>query len=204
MTWSWRPALPSARQNGLRRVEKERTIPHCTLRSELLSTQRPTSFHGAGGPARLEKRLPQCRSVYWDARQKYANYLLLTTWNCGGCSCDPVITGRTTRSSSNIFADESSYGCLRIAPDMANQTRRSWAPRTWIIPRNLFHHFNRSGPIVRLGSASIRRFRGCHPGSADYREEDRFADWLAARFHADSVSDGPAPMRKVISREAVY
>jgi len=71
-------------------------------------------------PPDLEKQFAHCRSVYWDARQKYSNYLRendMQLWRML-MPCDPVITVADDVVFFECFsADESSYGCLTVNRD---------------------------------------------------------------------------------------
>lgn len=71
-------------------------------------------------PAGLEQKFQQLRKHYWDARQKYANYLLKhdpELWRLL-MPCDPVITVASDVLFFECFsADESSYGCLSVDRD---------------------------------------------------------------------------------------
>src|SRR5262249_41103971 len=68
-------------------------------------------------PPDLERQFAKCRSMYWDARQKYSSYLLKhdrALWRML-MPCDPVITVADDVVFFECFsADESSYGCLTV------------------------------------------------------------------------------------------
>src|SRR5262249_11941953 len=68
-------------------------------------------------PPGLEKRFRQCRTRYWDARQRYSNMIAREDpelWRLL-MPCDPVITVSPDVLFFECFsADESSYGCLTV------------------------------------------------------------------------------------------
>jgi hypothetical protein len=162
-------------------------------------------------PPDLEKQFGHFRSVYWNARQQYASYLLrhdpqlLRTL----MPCDPVITVANDVVFFECFsADESSYGCLTVNRDSAfgksAETRLGTTnvDYSW----DLFHHFQslRSYRETRfkLGPAG---FTVATEGNADYREEkiDLPDGWLRGFMQTQAAMALPA-RRLTLTREAVY
>lgn len=173
-------------------------------RAELL-VQQPEPI-----PPGLESRFRSLRKVYWDARQKYANYLNRhdpELWRLL-MPCDPVITVAPDVLFFECFsADESSYGCLTVdrgafsgERDVALGTTNvdySWA---------LYEHFQ------KLRNYRETRFLIDPTGfevqteeKADYREEkiDLPNSWLRGFMQLQAAQS--LPMRRVpISREGLY
>lgn len=161
-------------------------------------------------PEGPEQRFRDLRRVYWDARQRYANYLAqrdLSLWRLL-MPCDPVITVAPDVLFFECFsADESSYGCLSVdrgafaaERDVALGTTNvdySWA---------LYEHFQ------QLRSYRETRFLIDPAGfevqteqAADYREEkiDLPPSWLRGFMQLQSALS--LPMRRVpVSREGLY
>src|SRR5262245_31160009 len=96
-------------------------------------------------PPGLETQFHKLRKVYWDARQKYSNYLLQhdpELWR-QLMPCDPVITVAADVLFFECFsADESSYGCLTVDRN-AFQAERDVAVGTTNVDYSwaLYEHF---------------------------------------------------------------
>lgn len=162
-------------------------------------------------PADLEQQYNRCRKSYWNARQKYASYLLhhdIELWR-KLMPCDPVITVADDAVFFECFsADESSYGCLTVnraagfGPSQGIQFGTTNVDYSW----DLFNHFQ------TLRSYRETRFRVDPSGfevatqsSAEYREEkiDLPPGWLRGFMQIQGAM--ALPMRKVtLPREAVY
>src|SRR5881394_3889067 len=97
-------------------------------------------------PPDLEKQFDHCRWRYWDARQKYASYLLKndpSLWRML-MPCDPVITVADDVLFFECFsADESSYGCLTVERGAAfgNPERIQFGTTNVDYSWDLYHHF---------------------------------------------------------------
>jgi hypothetical protein len=161
-------------------------------------------------PEGLEKRFRELRAVYWDARQKYSNYLMQhdpELWRLL-MPCDPVITVAQDVVFFECFsADESSYGCLSMErggfekeQDVAVGTTNvdySWT---------LYEHFQ------KLRSYRETRFQVDPAGfevkteqAANYREEkiDLPPSWLRGFMQLQAAMS--LPMRRVpLTREGIY
>jgi hypothetical protein len=186
------------REDAIRRAAAQEA------RKELLA-QQPEPL-----PEGLEPNFRRLRKLYWDARQKYANYLYRhdpELWRLL-MPCDPVITVAPDVLFFECFsADESSYGCLSVdrgafaaQHDVALGTTNvdySWA---------LYEHFQ------KLRSYRETRFLIDPTGfevhtqqTAEYREEkiDLPASWLRGFMQLQAAMS--LPMRRVaISREGLY
>ncbi|HUY90015.1 MAG TPA: SWIM zinc finger family protein [Pirellulales bacterium] len=162
-------------------------------------------------PRDLEEQYNRCRHKYWNARQKYADYLRrhdMELWRML-MPCDPI----TTIADDVVFfecfsADESSYGCLTVerqamfgaSTDFRRGTTNvdySWA---------LYDHFQqlRTYRETRF-RVDPQGFEVAVAGQADYREEkiDLPAGWLRGLMQVQAAMT--LPMRRVtLSREAVY
>ena len=88
-----------------------------TLRSEIYKERRAEILVAREVPSDFEQQFNRCRSLYWNARQEYSNYLRkndLQLWRLL-MPCDPVITVADDVVFFECFsADESSYGCLTV------------------------------------------------------------------------------------------
>jgi hypothetical protein len=162
-------------------------------------------------PPDLEKNYRKCRAVYWDARQKYAGYLLrhdMELWRML-MPCDPVITVADDVVFFECFsADESSYGCLTVnrTETFGKSDSTKFGTTNVDYSWNLFHHFQslRTYRETRF-RVDPAGFEVATQGNADYREEkiDLPAGWLRGFMQIQSAMT--LPMRKVrLSREAVY
>jgi hypothetical protein len=162
-------------------------------------------------PSDLEKQFGRFRKIYWDARQKYANYLYKhdqQLWRML-MPCDPVITVADDVVFFECFsADESSYGCLTVNRDSAfgksAETRLGTTnvDYSW----DLYHHFQslRSYRETRF-KVDPAGFTVATEGSADYREEkiDLPEGWLRGFMQTQAAMTLPA-RRVTLTREAVY
>ena len=160
--------------------------------------------------AALEKHYRKMRSLYWDARLKYSNYLSRhdpELWRLL-VPCDPVITVAPDCLFFECFsADESSYGCLTVDRD-AFAGERDVALGTTNVDYSwsLYEHFQ------KLRSYRETRFLvdpagfEVRTGQADgYREEkiDLPPSWLKGFMQVQAAMS--LPMRRVpISREGLY
>ncbi len=186
------------REEALRRAAMQ------TARQEIYARQpEPIS-------ADFEKKFEHLRSTYWDARQKYANWLYANdpeVWR-KLMPCDPVITVAPDVLFFECFsADESSYGCLTVdrgafsaEKDVALGTTNvdySWA---------LYEQFQ------KLRSYRETRFTVDPAGfevkteqMENYREEkiDLPQSWLRGFMQLQAAMS--LPMRRVpVSREGLY
>ncbi|MGE3803656.1 MAG: hypothetical protein AB7K24_03170 [Gemmataceae bacterium] len=187
--------------------KREAQIYHAAV----TATRRELKKEQPAMPPGLEQRFQQLRRVYWDARQKYSNYLLKhdpELWRLL-MPCDPVITVANDILFFECFsADESSYGCLSVdrnafhkEEDVALGTTNvdySWA---------LYEHFQ------KLRSYRQTRFQIDPAGfevktveaEANYREEkiDLPPSWLRGFMQLQSAMS--LPMRRVpFEREGLY
>src|ERR1044071_3957194 len=137
-------------------------------------------------PPNLEKQFSRCRSVYWDARQKYSNYLRENDQQLWRMlmPCDPVITVADDVVFFECFsADESSYGCLTVNRDSAfgKSAETRFGTTNVDYSWDLFDHFQalRSYREPRFKVAPAG-FTVATEGNADYREEkiDLPEGWL--------------------------
>src|SRR5436190_2988329 len=159
----------------------------------------------------LEKQFGHYRRIYWDARQKYANYLLKndpSVWRML-MPCDPVITVADDVVFFECFsADESSYGCLTVEREAAfgksAETRLGTTnvDYSW----DLFNHFQslRSYRETRF-KVDPAGFTVATAGNADYREEkiDLPAGWLRGFMQTQAAMTLPA-RRVTLTRAAAY
>jgi hypothetical protein len=162
-------------------------------------------------PPDLEKQFGHCRRVYWNARQKYADYLRLNDpqlWRAL-MPCDPVITVADDVVFFECFsADESSYGCLTVNRESAFGKSAETKLGTTNVDYSwdLFHHFQalRSYRETRF-KVDPAGFTVATGGSPDYREEkiDLPAGWLRGFMQTQAAMTLPA-RRITLTREAVY
>jgi hypothetical protein len=162
-------------------------------------------------PVGLEDRFRRLRKVYWDARQKYSNYLMQhdpQLWRLL-MPCDPVITVAPDVLFFECFSgDESSYGCLTVdrnaftaERDVSQGTTNvdySWA---------LYEHFQqlRSYRETRFTIDPAGFEVQAQAGANFYREEkiDLPSSWLRGFLQLQAGMS--LPMRRVpVSREGVY
>ncbi len=162
-------------------------------------------------PPDLEKQFGRCRRMYWDARQKYSNYLLKhdqQLWRLL-MPCDPVITVADEVVFFECFsADESSYGCLTVNRESgfgrSSETRLGTTnvDYSW----ELFDHFQalRTYRETRF-KVDPAGFTVATAGNADYREEkiDLPEGWLRGFMQTQAAMTLPA-RRVTLTREAVY
>jgi len=162
-------------------------------------------------PPDLEKQFGHYRKVYWDARQKYSNYLLKNDQELWRLlmPCDPVITVADDVVFFECFsADESSYGCLTVNRDSsfgksdATRLGTTNVDYSW----DLFNHFQslRSYRETRF-KVDPAGFTVATAGNADYREEkiDLPTGWLRGFMQTQAAMTLPA-RRVTLTREAVY
>jgi hypothetical protein len=162
-------------------------------------------------PADLEKKFGHCRKVYWDARQKYSNYLLKNDQELWRMlmPCDPVITVADDVVFFECFsADESSYDCLTVNRESAFGKSAETKCGTTNVDYSweLFNHFQslRSYRETRF-KVDPAGFTVATHGHADYREEkiDLPDGWLRGFMQTQAAMTLPA-RRVTLTREAVY
>jgi hypothetical protein len=160
--------------------------------------------------AELERRFRRLRTRYWNARQRYARYLLQhdpELWRLL-LPCDPVITVAADCLFFECFSsDLSSYGCFTVARDAfsgehdvtlgTTNIDYSWA---------LYDHFQtlRSYRPTRF-LVDPSGFEVQTQALEGYREEkiDLPPSWLRGFLQLQAAMS--LPMRKVtISREGLY
>ncbi len=161
-------------------------------------------------PEGLEKQFSNLREKYWDARQRYSNYLLQNDPALFRVlvPCDPVITVAPDVLFFECFSkDESSYGCLTVDRD-AFEARQATTLGTTNIDYSLPLHeeFQRLRTYRKTAFAiDPTGFEVATEGSPEYREEkiDLPPSWLRGFMQLQAAMS--LPMRKVqISREALY
>jgi len=162
-------------------------------------------------PPDIERQFARCRSQYWDARQKYSNYLRqndLQLWRML-MPCDPVITIANDVLFFECFsADESSYGCLSVNRDsMFGKSAETRLGTTNVdYSWDLFEHFQslRTYRETRF-KVDPAGFTVATEGNADYREEkiDLPEGWLRGFMQTQAAMTLPA-RRVTLTREAVY
>lgn len=187
-----------------RRLQAERRDVFKKAKEEILSRRAEPV------PPDLEKNYSRLRKRYWDARQKYADYLYkhdLELWRML-MPCDPVITVADDVVFFECFsADESSYGCLSVNRDAFGKSDGVKLGTTNVdYSWDLYKHFQslRSYKETRF-RIDPAGFEVATQGNPDYREEkiDLPASWLRGFMQIQSAMG--LPMRKVtLSREAVY
>ena len=193
------------KQNERQRVAALRQQTYQEAKQEILSRRE------VAVPPDLERQFNRCRKAYWDARQKYANYLLRhdqQLWRML-MPCDPVITVADDVVFFECFsADESSYGCLTVnreaafGPSTQTQLGTTNVDYSW----DLFDHFQslRSYRETRF-RVDPAGFTVATQGNADYREEkiDLPPGWLRGFMQTQAAMT--LPLRRVtLAREAVY
>ncbi len=158
----------------------------------------------------LEARFNKLRSVYWNARARYANYLSKhdpELWRLL-VPCDPVITVAPDVVYFECFSvDESGYGCLTVDRDAFSDERDTALGTTNVdYSWSLYEHFQ------TLRSYRPTRFV-VDPGGFEatigelggHREEqiDLPSSWLRGFMQLQSAMS--LPMRKVpLGREGLY
>jgi hypothetical protein len=161
-------------------------------------------------PKDLEARFHRLRKTYWDARQKYSDYLYQNDpelWR-RLVPCDPVITVAPDVLFLECFsADESSYGCLTM--DRAAFTAEKQAA---LGTTNVDYSWALYEEFQRLRSYRETRFRIDPAGfevrteqAPGYREEkiDLPPSWLRGFMQLQAAMS--LPMRRVpVSREGLY
>ena len=160
--------------------------------------------------ADLEKRYRRARKTYWNARQKYSNYLLkhvIHLWRLL-LPCDPVITVAPDCLFLECFsADESSYGCLTVDRSaFAHESNVALGTTNVDYSWTLHEHFQRMRSyretrfLVDPSGFEVR-----HEAGDGHREEkiDLPSSWL--RGFAMLQAAMSLPMRRVpIGREGLY
>jgi hypothetical protein len=161
-------------------------------------------------PAGLEQRFNRLRKVYWNARDKYADYLRKhdpELWRYL-TPCDPVITVAPDVLFFECFSkDESSYGCLTVDRE-AFATQQDVALGT----TNVDYSWNLYEQFQKLRTYRETRFAvdpaGFEVATEDeptYWEEkiDLPQSWLRGFMQLQSAMS--LPMRCVpVSREGLY
>lgn len=193
------------KKNEQSRLRSLRTQTYQQAKQEILSRREEPV------PPDLEKQFGRCRKLYWDARQKYSNYLMRNDQELWRLlmPCDPVITVADDVVFFECFsADESSYGCLTVNRESgfgkSAETRLGTTnvDYSW----DLFHHFQslRSYRETRF-KVDPAGFTVATAGNADYREEkiDLPAGWLRGFMQTQAAMTLPS-RRVTLTREAVY
>jgi hypothetical protein len=162
-------------------------------------------------PPDMEKQFGHYRRMYWDARQKYASYLLKndpSLWRML-MPCDPVITVADDVVFFECFsADESSYGCLTVDRETAfgKSAETRFGTTNVDYSWDLFDHFQalRSYRETRF-KVDPAGFTVATEGNADYREEkiDLPDGWLRGFMQTQAAMTLPA-RRVPLTGEAVY
>ena len=184
-----------------------------TLRSESYNAAltQIAARQGINAPADFERQFEKLRKKYWDARQRYSNYLLRNDpalWR-QLMPCDPVITVAQDVTFFECFsADESAYGCLTVnredcfGKSDSVQFGTTNVDYSW----DLYHHFQslRSYRQTRF-TVDPGGFGVTTQGAADIREEkiDLPAGWLRGFMTLQSAMTMPA-QRVTLPREVVY
>ncbi|HJZ59768.1 MAG TPA: hypothetical protein VKE74_32805 [Gemmataceae bacterium] len=162
-------------------------------------------------PPGLEKRFRQCRTRYWDARQRYSNMIAREDpelWRLL-MPCDPVITVSPDVLFFECFsADESSYGCLTVERE-AFEAETDIALGTTNVDYSwrLYEHFQeiRSYRETRFTIDPLGFEVQTKADESAYREEkiDLPQSWL--RGFSSLQSAMSLPLKRVpVSREGVY
>lgn len=159
----------------------------------------------------LEKRYNGARKQYWNARQKYSDYLLKHNrelWRTL-MPCDPIVTVAKDVLLFECFsADESSYGCLSVNRDDGFgksdgvQCGTTNVDYSW----ELYRHFQtlRTYRETRF-SINPESFAVQTAEAANHREEkiDLPEGWLRGLMQIQSGMTMPMGTVR-LSREAVY
>ncbi|HWI58923.1 MAG TPA: metal-binding protein, partial [Bacillota bacterium] len=187
------------------RVTSLRQQAYQQARQEILARR------GEAVPPDLEKQFGHYRSVYWNARQQYASYLLKNDpqlWRLL-MPCDPVITVAEDVVFFECFsADESSYGCLSVNREAAFGK----AAETRLGTTNVDYSWDLYDHFQSLRSYRETRFRVdpagftvATEGQADYREEkiDLPEGWLRGFMQTQAAMTLPA-RRVTLTQEAIY
>ncbi|MHC5543897.1 hypothetical protein ACYOEI_37190, partial [Singulisphaera rosea] len=158
----------------------------------------------------LEQRYKGMRTLYWNARLKYSNYLMThdpQLWRML-VPCDPVVTVAPECLFFECFSvDESSYGCLTVDRDAFAHERDAALGTTNVdYSWALYEHFQklRSYRETRflVDPSGFEVKTGHDPA---YREEkiDLPPSWLRGFMQLQAAMS--LPMRRVsISREGLY
>lgn len=193
------------KQQDAARVANVRRTEHQRAKQEILSRRGDV-------PADLESDYRRHLRSYWDARQKYANFLARHDpglWR-KLMPCDPVITVAPDVLFFECFsADESSYGCLTAERDdcfAAGISDVQFGTTNVDYSWELFRHFQslRTYRQTRL-HVDPAGFSLQSGEEAEYREEkiDLPPSWLRGFLQVQAAMS--LPLRRVpLSREAVY
>jgi len=161
-------------------------------------------------PEGLEADFRWKRRQYWDARQKYSNYLLrhdLEMWRLL-MPCDPVITVAPDVLFFECFsADESSYGCLTVERGaFAAETNVALGTTNVDYSWALYEEFQTLRSYRHTQFAiDPRGFEVKREEQAAYREEkiDLPSSWLRGFLQLQAAMS--LPLKHVpISREGLY
>jgi hypothetical protein len=160
--------------------------------------------------ATLEKDYSKLRSIYWDARRTYSDYLIRNDpelWRLL-VPCDPVITVAPDCLFFECFSvDESSYGCLTVDREAFSGQRDVKLGTTNVdYSWTLYEHFQtlRSYRQTRF-LVDPSGFEVSTEQAGGYREEkiDLPPSWLKGFMQVQAAMS--LPMRKVpLSREGLY
>lgn len=168
------------------------------------------SQRGQELPANLDKDYRRLRKLYWDARQRYSNYLIRhdpELWRML-MPCDPVITVAKDVLFFECFsADESSYGCFSVDRDgFSSEQNVSLGTTNVDYSWALYEHFQtlRSYRETRF-NVDPAGFEVRTQGAEGYREEkiDLPPSWLRGFMQLQAAMSLPA-RRVAISREGLY
>jgi hypothetical protein len=187
---------------------RERVVRREALR---VATDEALAKHGLEMPEGLEQTFEQKRRRYWDARQKYSDYLRRSDpalWRML-MPCDPVITVADDVVFFECFsADESSYGCLTVNRGDGFGESESVRLGTTNVDYSwdLYNHFQslRSYRETRF-TIDPAGFEVATGEVAGHREEkiDLPNSWLRGFLQIQSAMT-MSPGRVTLSRECVY
>jgi hypothetical protein len=161
-------------------------------------------------PEGLEDRYKELRSFYWNARQRYADYLARhdpELWRLL-MPCDPIITVAPDVLFFECFsADESSYGCLTVdrvafANEQGVALGTTNVDYSWPLYEQFqkFRTYRETRFLIDPTGFEVRTEQ-----AADYREEkiDLPPSWLRGFLQLQAAMS--LPLRRVpVSREGLY
>ncbi|CAN5197066.1 SWIM zinc finger domain-containing protein [soil metagenome] len=196
----------SAYQAYLQRMQGRERALRETVRKQ---TQTTLLAEPSKIPPGLESSFKHLRGEYWDARQKYSNYLAKNDPALFRAlvPCDPVITVAADVLMFEAFSkDESSYGCLSVHRDIFT-TNRDVAVGTTNVDYSqaLYEEFQRLRTYRPTRFAVDPAGFEVSTGDAGLREEkiDLPPSWLQGFCQLQAALS--LPLRKVpITREALY